>query len=556
MFKCVLCSAPKSGDARFRRTFLLIGFLLLCGQLSAQKLYDCHLKISWEGKVEAKAKEELSIIAEKYYYGKLLGLLGKYDGVLLRKQGNTFSFIAKEGRELRLGLKATLLASQTKQEVFKIRADEPVHQQRKIRLQNKAFLVLDFKLQPIDAQVAKAKNHLRVTSKAAKIQGVSGILVDVVYRLPTGISKGMGYIRAMDGRVTSGKPIWLYQVFKGQHLANNLLVKLNDTTRFQLFVPFHERPYWISNIGFQLIHASEGRLLEHFWTSSYTKQEKDYDVTTNLFLQCTSPDKVQSQGVQVGVKIDLPKFYPKDMRKNQITLHVSGDAHPGGANIWHYRMFSVDELAQKNDQIIVQKSFIPYSWLAKFADTIHFNLKTKMFLMAHRGIQFYNGYPRQQSHLVATKKQDLELILPALRQVKVRPMLFKSRRAWGSKEKTVAPRHQKVQVLVRVNTYELYRSKSYSYRKTIRFNKINKDVLHLALNDKITIEVKDNSYPSQVLFKTEVACTANILSQKVWKLKDKNGNYLKIAVQKVTTEKDKLLHSNDKKQTKMLGGSR
>ena len=556
MFKCLFYSVSKSRNIQWRHFLLLGSFVLLSGQVKAQKFYACHLKISLEGNTATPKSEALNIVVEKYYYGKLLGLLGKYQAQSLHKQGDSVSFVAEAGWEVRLNLTRASVTSQTKQETFKVNQDAPLRQSKKVHLDKNACLTLEFKQEPIEAKVAEASNHLKVTSKTAKIQGISGILVDVVYKLPVGVSPGTGYVRALDGRITSGKPIWAYQVFEGQHLANNLLVKLTDTTQFQLFVPFHERPYWVSKIAFQLIHTSEGRLLEHFWTPNHAKKEQKPDVATRLFLQPTAADKVQPQGVKVGVKIKLPRFYPQDMRKNQITLHVSGDAHPGGANIWHYRVFSIDKLAQKNHQVIVQKSFIPYAWLAKFADTIRFDLKTKMFLMAHRGVQFYNGYPRQQSHLVATKKENLELVLPTLRRIKIRPVLFKSRKAWGNKDKVIAPRYRKVQVQVRVKKYELYRSKGYDYRKTIRFNKINREVLHLTQNDQITIEVKDNSYPEQVLFQTEVACTASFLNQKVWKLKDKNGNYLKIAVYKVTTEKDKLLHSNDKKQTKMLGGSR
>ena len=556
MCKRLFYSVPKSRNIKWRYFFLLGSSLLLSGQLSAQKYYACHLKISWEGNTEIQENELLDIVVEKYYYGKLLGLLGRYHTKSLDKQQDSISFVVEADWEVRFNLSGSLLDAESRQETFKIKQYGVLRQHKKVRLRKNTFLVLELKQEPIEEQVANANNCLKATSKTAKIQGISGILVEVVYKLPIGVSQGVGYVRAMDGRMTSGKPIWAYQVFEGKHLANNLLVKLTDTTRFQLFVPFHERPYWVSKIAFQLVHASEGRLLEHFFVSSQVKKEDRLDVVTNLFLQPTAVHKVQAQGVKVGVKVKLPKFYPQDMRKNQITLHVSGDARPGGANIWHYQVFSVDKIAQENHQIIVQKSFIPYAWLAKFADTIRFNLKTKMFLMAHRGVQFYNGYPRQQSHLVATKRENLELILPALRQVKIRPVLLRNKQTWGNKEKVVAPRYRKVQVLVRVNKYELYRSKSYDYRKTIRFNKINREVLHLAVNDKITIEVKDNSYPGQVLFQAEVACTANFLTQKVWKLKDKNGNYLKIAVHKVTTEKDKLLHSNDKKQTKMLGGSR
>lgn len=554
MFKCFFFLSFKSRHTWLERLLLLGVFLFFSSQLLAQQYYACHLKITWEGKPKTQTNEKLSVIVEKYYYGKLLGLLGKYNETAIQDGVRNVAFTAERGWEIRFTLNGAL--SEKGGATFEIKQSELLQQKKKIRLRDNTILVLELKQERISKEAAKANSCLKVTSKTTKIQGISGILVQVAYKLPDGVSRGTGFIRAMDGRVSREKPIWAYQVFKGQYLANNLLVKLADTTHFQLFVPLHERPYWVSNLGFQLIHFSEGRLLEHFWTSNNSKQTDENDVTTSLFLKHTDRHKVQTQGVSVGVAVGFPAFYLQDLRKNQMTLNVSGDTYPGETRIWKYRVCSVDELARKNNRIIVPKSFIPYAWLAKFADTIRFDFKTKMFLMAHRGTQFYNGYPRQQSHLVAKKEERIELVLPALHQIKIRPVLFKRRKTWNDKTKARTAQYRKVQVLVRADTYKLYQSKYYDYRKTIRFNKVNREVLHLAHNDKIIIEVKDNAYPAKLLFKTEVACTANILNQKVWKLKDKNGNYLKIAVQQVTAVKDKLLDSNDKKQTKMLGGSR
>lgn len=557
MFKCVLHFAPESHRIRLRWGFLLGVILLTVSQLKAQK-YVCTIKVSHKGQVAKKNASALNILVEKYYDDKLMGFLGKYDVRLPQKTNLPISFVGNVGWTIRIKLTGSLLKSPELQQVFEIRQKDQFQQNQEIPLKDKTTLVIKFMQQLIDEEEGsvKQKPRLSTRSELTKIQGITGVLVTATYRLPPGISKGTGYLKAIVGTLKGGKPIWVYQLDKNKKLVNNLLVQLKDTTKFQLFVPVHERPYWVSKLDFQLIHAFEGRLLEHFRTEAYSQKDNQKDVTTTLFLQPTSSEYVQPQGVFVGAKVKIPPFYVQDLRRNQITVRISGDVNPGNANVWHYQVYLIEELAKAGNRLIVQESFIPYAWLAKFADTTSFQLKTKMFLMGHRGTQFYNGYPRQQSHLVSQAKEKLRLILPDLHQLKIRPVLFKNKKNRAANRKKLNKESREVKVFVRVGKYELYHSKSYTSKRTIRFNKVNREVLHLAKNDNITIEVKDNSYPSRILFSTELACTAEILKQKFWKLRDKKGNYLKIAVQKVTTEKDKLLHSNDKKQTKMLGGSR
>ena len=557
MFKCVLHFAHESHHIRLRLVFLLGVILLTVSQLKAQQ-YMCTIKVSHKGQVIKKNASALNILVEKYYDDKLMGFLGKYDLTIPKKTKLPISFVGKVGWTIRVKLTGSLLKSPELQQVFEIRQKDQFQQNQEIPLKDKTTLVLEFAQQLIDEEddSAKQKPRLLARSELTKIQGITGVLITGTYRLPPGVSKGTGYLRGIVGTLKGGKPIWIYQLDKNKKLVNNLLVQLKDTTKFQLFVPVHERPYWVLKLDFQLIHAFEGRLLEHFRTEAYSQKDNQKDVKTKLFLQPTSSEYVQAQGVSVGAKVKIPSFYTQDLRRNQITIRISGDVNPGKANVWHYQLYLVEELAKAGNRLIVQESFIPYAWLAKFADTTSFQLKTKMFLMGHRGTQFYNGYPRQQSHLVSQTKENLRLILPKLYQLRIRPVLFKHKKKWAANRKKLNTEPQEVEVYIRIKKYELYRSKSYARKKTIRFSKVNKEVLHLAKNDKITIEVKDNSYPSRVLFSTELACTAEVLKQKSWKLRDKKGNYLKIAVQKVTTEKDKLLHSNDKKQTKMLGGSR
>lgn len=545
-------------QAKTLRLVLCTTFLMMwdAGEtiVYAQTHYTCVLKVYQELTTfpqNSEAQKSMTAFVEKYDSEHLLGFLGKVSVPMQKATAQPLEFVASVNWTIQISLQQ---GTKSVEQAFSLTTDEAhFHQTKKVKLSQSSWVVIELEQRAIRAIVEQSWPKVKVTQE--KIEGVSGIKVGVKYVLPPGVTTGVGYIKALMSR-RSPKPLWLYRV-NGNQLSNNLLIHFaKDTIRFQVFIPYHERPYWQPDIGFQLVHATEGRLLEHFWIDAKYLEEEAYDVKSLLFLRATSQTKIQAQGVFLGLKTSLPDLYKKDMRRNRLTLHLSGDIEPIGTNVWHYKIFSVEELATINHQILVKESFIPYAWLAKYADTIQFHLKAKMFVMSHRGTQFYNGYPRQQSHKITLQRKKLELVIPPMNRLKIRPIFFKIRKEQPLVGKVAVPHSRSLQLSIRIKKYDLYLSKSYAYKKTVRFYRAKKTILHLVKNDEITLEVVDNAYPGQVLFHTKIKCTPDILKQKFWKLKDKYGNYLKIGVQKLTTGKYKLLHTNGKKQTKVLGGRR
>lgn len=548
-------------QAKILHVALCTAFLIMWGvsetTLYAQTHYTCILKVYQElppTHQNSGIQKPMTAFVEKYDSEHLLGFLGKVSVSMRKATAQPLEFIVSVNWTIQVSLRQGDKSVKPWLQSLSLNTDEThFHQTKKVKLGKSGWVIIELEQRPVKAIAEQSWPKVKTTQE--KIEGVSGVKVGVKYVLPPGVTAGVGYIKALMSR-RSPKPLWVYRV-NGNQLSNNLLIHFTkDTIRFQVFIPYHERPYWQPDIGFQLVHATEGRLLEHFWIDAKYLEKEVYDVKSQLFLRATSQTKIQAQGVFLGVKTSLPDLYKKDMRRNRLTLHLSGDIEPIGTNVWHYKIFSVEELATINHQILVKESFIPYAWLAKYADTIQFHLKAKMFVMSHRGTQFYNGYPRQQSHKITLQRKKLELVMPPMNRLKIRPIFFKTRKEQPLVGKVTMPHSRSLQLNIRVKKYDLYLSKSYAYKKTVRFYRAKKTILHLVNNDEITLEVVDNSYPGQVLFHTKIKCTPDILKQKFWKLKDKYGNYLKIGVQKLTTGKYKLLHTNGKKQTKMLGGRR
>lgn len=538
-----------------RILWLIVGANLIHPiKLCAQDIYQCTLKIYKEpGKLSVKKTKWITSV-EKLDNKRLISLLGKLKISDNKTAAKPLVFNATSNHSIHLNFALPTNLNKHYEHILKLTSDSSRFQQtQKILLDKNTSVTIELQ-QKLLVHSRQSNSRLWVTTQAKEcIQGVSGIRVSVKYVLPPGIKPGIGYIKALMNK-HSPKPLWVYRI-KKEKLVNDLIIGFEqDTTQFELFLPYHERPYWKPSVGFQLIHVDEARLLENFGIKAKHTRTDGYDVAGQVFLK---PVTHPGHGVLLGLKLKPPSFYAVDLRKNFITLHFSGEMVQPGSNIWHYKTLMIDQLAKDTNKVIFNESFVPYAWLAKYADTIQFRLRTKMFLTAHRGTQFYTGYPRQQSHQVMYEKRTTAVTLPPMHHLKIRPVFLKIRKKHTqAQNRATIPYSQTLRLNIRINKYTLYQSRNYAYKKIVRFYKVNKDTLRLVKNDKITLEVTDNSYPPQVIFSKSLKCSQNILKQKFWKLKDKYGNYLKIAVQKLTTTKDKFLHTNGKNQTKTLGGRR
>jgi hypothetical protein len=298
-----------------------------------------------------------------------------------------------------------------------------------------------------------------------------------------------------------------------------------------------------------LVHADEACLLQSFLVK-FTPNDSDIGEVKGQ-VSVFSMRKHEASGASFRVDLQTPEFYTKHFAHGFLNLYFFGLVE-GGQGFRSYKKFKAKQLSDWKHQVLLDDTFVPYALLAKKADTIKLTLKASLYLSGLNNTLFYTGYPTRQSRRVMKRVITTKIVLPPMHSFKIRPVFLKLHK----KQKKQQSIRRMVRLKVRIQKHNLYQTKWHTYRKKVRFGKGEQGTLKLVKDDRVIVEVINNSYPKQVLFSASVICTNEILRQKFWKLKDKYGNYLKIAVQKLTTKKDKFLHTNGKKETKTLGGRR
>ncbi|WP_157558550.1 hypothetical protein [Microscilla marina] len=522
--------------------------------VQAQNTYRCTLKVypkSQQKTANSATKNKWTIFVEQYNDTQCIGLLGKQK--LSNQTSRHFKdlvFNAASQHVIHLRFSSSQSPFIEQHHTFSI-ADDSLDTQQTQTIRLDAYTTITMVLhQHLLTPAQTGVPRLWVTTyNKENIQGVSGVKVLVKYLLPPGINQGKGYIKALMQK-RRPQPLLIYRIAQGK-LVNDLMLNFtSDTLNLALFIPYHELPYWKPNIGFQLVHVAEACLLTSFWVKTKYRREDGYDLKGHVSLLPVR--KYSASGISFGVNFQVPSFYTKNLRHNFLRLQLLGKVN-NLQRVWGHQRFRVKQLVDWQNKVWLRDSFLPYAALAKYTDKLEVQLVVGAFLTGLRSTVFYTGYPQQQSSRVMYKEQTCALTLPPMQYLKIRPVFLKMRKK-GTITKSLKTRT--VQLTVRIQRYKLYQTRRYIYQKKLRFDKNEKDTLALVKNDTFTLEVTDNSYPKKVLFQASVSCTADILRRKFWKLKDKYGNYLKIAVQKLTTGKDKFLHTNGKKKTKTLGGRR
>lgn len=526
-----------------------------CADVQAQSRYNCTLSISskfFQTKTNANKQNQWTVFVEKFANGRVVGLLGKQQ--LNSKVSNkslkelVFTTNTEQAIQLRFVSPQNPLKAYT--HIFNIAKDSTKTDDSKtMRLGANAQATIVLQKHLLKPTQTGAQRYWLDINSRASIQGALGVRVNVHYVLPPGIQKGKGYVRGLIKKRYRLIPLVLYSV-KHHRLVNDLLLNFtSDTLKFTIFIPFHELPVWDSKLELQLIHADEACLLQRFLVK-YTPEYTNIGEVQGQ-IKIFSVRKHQASGVSFGLNLQTPQFYAKYFAYGMLHLDFFGRTE-GVDVFWCDRRFNAKQLQGWNNEVFLENVFVPYAALAKRGDTVNLELKVSLYSGGLNNTLFYTGYPRHQSRRIMKDTTTKKVILPAMCSFKIRPVFFKLRR----KQRKEQPIKHMLRLRIRIQKHMLYQTKWQSYRKKLRFGKDSKDILRLVKNDQIVLEVIDSGYPKQVLFSTSVICTNEILRQKFWKLKDKYGNYLKIAVQKLTTKKDKFLHTNGKKETKTLGGRR
>ncbi|WP_299458279.1 hypothetical protein [uncultured Microscilla sp.] len=520
----------------------------------AQNTYRCTLKVSpklRQKTANSATKNKWTVFVEQYKDTQCIGLLGKQK---LSNQTNrpskNLAFNAASQHVIHLRFSSSQSPFIEQRHTFSLTNDSLGTQQtHTIRLDTYTTVTMVLHQQLLTPTQTGAPRLWVTTYHKENIQGVSGIKVLVKYLLPPGVNQGKGYVKALMQK-RRPQPLLIYRIEQGK-LVNDLMLNFtSDTLNFALFIPYHELPYWRPSIGFQLVHVAEACLLTSFWVKTKYRREDGYDLKGQISLLPVR--KYNASGISFGVNLQLPSFYIKNLKHNFLRLQLFGKVN-NLQRVWGHQRFQVKQLAGWQNKVWLRDSFLPYAVLAKYTGKLKIQLEVGAFLTGLRSTIFYTGYPQKQSSRVMYKEQTCAITLPPMQCLKIRPVFLKMRK----KDTITKPlKTRTLQLTVRIQRYKLYQTRRYTYQKKLRFDKNEKDTLALVKNDTVTLEVTDNGYPKKVLFHASVSCTADILRRKFWKLKDKYGNYLKIAVQKLTTGKDKFLHTNGKKKTKTLGGRR
>lgn len=517
--------------------------------VQAQGKYQCTLRMLSESlpkQAQVKPPSKWIVFVEKFDDGQLVELLAKqkiYNKA--HKPLKKLLFRASPQQKIQLRFISSQQPFETYTHTFNITKDSST-QKRTMKLGDELQVTLALDQQLLGS--AQAQSLWLEVDNQSTIQGVQGVRVKVKYVLPSGVSKGKGYIRALM-RKNHPKPLLLYRIKEGK-LLNDLIIQFTaDTVKFTLFVPVHDLFMWEPTLGFQLIHMNEACLLRSFWVKCKANRNNN-DQTKGQILALPT-QQGQASGLLFGVALQTPVFYTKHFANGLLELGLARTVEEE-KNGYYYTRFKAKQLDSWQHKVWLESSFLPYAWLAKKGDTVNLGFSASLYLNSLNSTIFYTGYPQSQSCRVMHYKAHKQVVLPPMQGLKIRPVFLKTR----NKEAKPLSKKRMVHLRVRIQQYTLYQTKRYVYQKKLRFDKSKQDTLKLAKNDFITLEVISNGYPRQVLFSASISCTEDILRQKFWKLKDKYGNYLKIAVQKLTTKKDKFLHTNGKKKTKTLGGRR